>query len=152
MKNVFACSTNLFHVVSCRLHLRAGHSAGRRHLPSEASWSHDDLHAQHFLLLTNPPLQAADRRAVRLHLLLQAHRWHDNPPTQHSLLSTTAGCTHEQIVVQSNSTYRIRLIGGTELMYTTVCFEGHNVTVITADAFPVESWNTSCVDINAGQR
>lgn len=64
----------------------------------------------------------------------------------------SSGCTHETVVVEPNSTTRIRLISGAELVYMTVCFEGHNVTVIAADAVPIQPFTASCLDINAGQR
>ena len=62
------------------------------------------------------------------------------------------GCTHETMIVQTNTTTRIRLISGAELVYMTVCFEGHNVSVVAADAVPIDPFPSSCVDINAGQR
>lgn len=50
-------------------------------------------------------------------------------------------------------TYRFRIINGGSLLYQTVCFEGHNVTVIAADATPTEPISFGpCVDVNSGQR
>ena len=46
-------------------------------------------------------------------------------------------CTHDQIDVEAGKTYLFRIINGGYLTYQTVCFEGHNVTIIAADAVPV---------------
>lgn len=57
--------------------------------------------------------------------------------------------------VESNTTYLIRLIGAGSLVYQTICFEGHNITVVASDARPVDPFTPpsgSCVDINLGQR
>ncbi|KAL3136665.1 hypothetical protein ABBQ38_005906 [Trebouxia sp. C0009 RCD-2024] len=63
------------------------------------------------------------------------------------------GCTHENISVVPGQTYRFRIINGGSLLYQTVCFEGHNVTVIAADATPTEPISFGpCVDVNSGQR
>ena len=49
--------------------------------------------------------------------------------------------------------YRFRLIANTLIAIMTVCFEGHNVTVIAADATPTEPISFGeCVDLNSGQR
>ena len=45
-----------------------------------------------------------------------------------------------------------RIINAGTLMYQTVCFEEHAVTVVAADAYPTKHVHTECVDINAGQR
>jgi L-ascorbate oxidase len=63
-----------------------------------------------------------------------------------------SGCTHESLVVEPGKTYRLRLISSTVLVYTSVCFEGHNVTVIASDATPTDPLNMTCVDVNSGQR
>ncbi len=63
------------------------------------------------------------------------------------------GCTHANVTVEAGKTYRLRLIAATTLVYTTVCFEGHNVTLIAADAYPIDPISFgSCVDVNSGQR
>ncbi|PNW88481.1 hypothetical protein CHLRE_01g031500v5 [Chlamydomonas reinhardtii] len=62
------------------------------------------------------------------------------------------GCTHTQVTVQPGKTYRLRLVNAALLVYMTVCFEGHNVTLIAADAVPVAPVSTQCVDVNSGQR
>ena len=65
---------------------------------------------------------------------------------------TAAGCTHEAFTVEQGKTYRFRLISNTDLMYTTVCFEGHNVTVFAADGFPIDPFVSPCIDVNSAQR
>ncbi|KAL3145498.1 hypothetical protein ABBQ32_003322 [Trebouxia sp. C0010 RCD-2024] len=63
------------------------------------------------------------------------------------------GCSHENITLVPGQTYRFRIINGGSLLYQTVCFEGHNVTVIAADATPTEPISFGpCVDVNSGQR
>lgn len=44
------------------------------------------------------------------------------------------------------------MINAGSLAYLSVCFSGHNVTVVAADAYPVSPFTASCVDINLGQR
>lgn len=70
--------------------------------------------------------------------------------------SVNPGCTHENVTVEAGKTYLFRLISATSLLYTTVCFEGHDATIVAADAVPVEPIKASalngCVDINSGQR
>ena len=62
------------------------------------------------------------------------------------------GCTHEEFEVEAGKTYLFRMINIGGLTYQTVCFEGHNVTIVAADAVPVDPLLTKCVDINIGQR
>ena len=63
------------------------------------------------------------------------------------------GCSHENISVVAGETYRFRIINGGSLLYQTVCFGGHNVTIVAADATPTEPVSFgSCVDVNVGQR
>ena len=65
------------------------------------------------------------------------------------------GCTHEIIPINQSQTYRFRVVSSTELVYMTVCFEGHNVTVVALDGFPVQPFVPpvpGCVDVNAAQR
>lgn len=58
-----------------------------------------------------------------------------------------------QITVKPGSTTRVRLVNAATLVYMTVCFEKHSVTVVALDAAPVEPKTFSeCVDINSGQR
>jgi FtsP/CotA-like multicopper oxidase with cupredoxin domain len=56
------------------------------------------------------------------------------------------------IPVEAGKTYRLRVVAATLLVYTTVCFEGHSVSVVAADGIPTEPRATSCVDVNSGQR
>ena len=56
------------------------------------------------------------------------------------------------MTVEAGKTYRIRMINAGSLVFYTVCFAGHNVTIIAADSFPVTPLSVSCVDINLGQR
>ena len=63
-----------------------------------------------------------------------------------------AGCRRYNMTVEAGKTYRIRMINAGSLVFYTVCFAGHNVTIIAADSFPVTPLPVSCVDINLGQR
>ncbi|KAG1672998.1 hypothetical protein FOA52_005928 [Chlamydomonas sp. UWO 241] len=64
------------------------------------------------------------------------------------------GCTHASFDVEAGKTYRVRLINAAALVYITVCFGGHNVTVVAADVMPVTPFMApnGCVDVNVGQR
>ncbi|KAK9828854.1 hypothetical protein WJX72_002416 [[Myrmecia] bisecta] len=63
------------------------------------------------------------------------------------------GCTHENITIAAGKTYRFRIINSGSLLYQTVCFGGHNVTIVAADATPTDPISFGpCVDINSGQR
>lgn len=70
--------------------------------------------------------------------------------------ATNAGCSHTNITVTAGNTYLIRIISSTSLTYQTVCFKGHDVTIVAADAVPVQPIQASalngCIDINSGQR
>lgn len=56
-------------------------------------------------------------------------------------------------MVQPGKTSRVRLVNAATLVYMTVCFEKHNITVIALDAAPVEPKSFyECVDVNTGQR
>lgn len=49
--------------------------------------------------------------------------------------------------------YRFRLISNSMIAFSTLCFEGHNVTIIAADATPTEPISYGeCVDVSSGQR
>ena len=62
-------------------------------------------------------------------------------------------CGHENITVTPGQTCRLRIMNGGSLAYQTVCFEGHNVTVVAADATPTQPVSFGpCVDVNVGQR
>ncbi len=63
-----------------------------------------------------------------------------------------AGCTHSQFTVEAGKTYRLRIINAATLVFMTVCFDAHNVTIIAADAVPTAPYTTRCVDVNSGQR
>ncbi|KAL4428183.1 hypothetical protein ABPG75_002272 [Micractinium tetrahymenae] len=66
------------------------------------------------------------------------------------------GCAHENVTVEAGKTYLFRIINSASLPYQTVCFEGHDVTIVAADAVPVKPIAASkfkgCIDINSGQR
>eukprot|EP00199_Chlamydomonas_sp_CCMP681_P000320 CAMPEP_0119105092 /NCGR_PEP_ID=MMETSP1180-20130426/3149_1 /TAXON_ID=3052 ORGANISM="Chlamydomonas cf sp, Strain CCMP681" /NCGR_SAMPLE_ID=MMETSP1180 /ASSEMBLY_ACC=CAM_ASM_000741 /LENGTH=596 /DNA_ID=CAMNT_0007090057 /DNA_START=170 /DNA_END=1960 /DNA_ORIENTATION=+ len=65
-----------------------------------------------------------------------------------------SGATHEQYNVEPGKQYLFRLINAGSSLYTTVCFEGHKVQLITADATPI-NWvflSNGCIDMNTGQR
>jgi len=63
-----------------------------------------------------------------------------------------AGCKHFTTTVKPGETRLYRLINAGTLMYQTVCFEQHAVTIVAADAYPTQHVHTECVDVNAGQR
>ena len=63
-----------------------------------------------------------------------------------------AGCTHYTTIVTPGQTTLYRIINAGTLVYQTVCFEDHPVTIVAADAYPIAPLNSTCVDINAGQR
>lgn len=56
------------------------------------------------------------------------------------------------MTVEAGKTYRVRMINAGSLAFLSVCFAGHSVTVVAADAYPVEPLPVQCVDINLGQR
>lgn len=63
------------------------------------------------------------------------------------------GLKRTELVVEQGKTTRLRLVNAATLVYMTVCFEKHTVTVIALDAAPVEPKSFSeCVDVNTGQR
>ena len=68
------------------------------------------------------------------------------------VLCDHAGCSRYNMTVEAGKTYRIRMINAGSLVFYTVCFAGHNVTIVAADSFPVTPLSVSCVDINLGQR
>jgi len=62
-------------------------------------------------------------------------------------------CRHEVIKVNPNTRVLVRLINAATLVYQTVCFEKHDVTVVAMDGNPVKPITfRECVDINMGQR
>eukprot|EP00878_Enallax_costatus_P033800 GHUV01037365.1.p1 GENE.GHUV01037365.1~~GHUV01037365.1.p1 ORF type:complete len:432 (+),score=88.08 GHUV01037365.1:181-1476(+) len=64
-----------------------------------------------------------------------------------------SSCKREMLTVVPGSLNRIRLINAGALVYMTVCFEKHDVTVVALDAAPVEPKTyRECVDVNTGQR
>ena len=108
------------------------------------------LQGSHHVLLLYPNSHQAESRSLKLkHGTADPRNYTELHVTQ---LFTNAGCTHEVISVEKGKTYLMRLISSADLVYTTVCFEGHNVTVIATDAFPVAPFVTSCVDLNVAQR
>ncbi len=56
------------------------------------------------------------------------------------------------MTVEAGKRYRIRMINAGSLLFYTVCFDKHNVTIIAADAYPTNPLPVTCVDINLGQR
>jgi Multicopper oxidase len=70
------------------------------------------------------------------------------------LLPPVATCPGRYAVtVQPGSTNRIRIINAGMSVYMTVCFQGHNVTVVALDAAPTAPVTfNGCVDVNLGQR
>ncbi|PSC72452.1 DNA-directed RNA polymerase III subunit RPC5 [Micractinium conductrix] len=74
--------------------------------------------------------------------------------------AASLGCAHENFTVEAGKTYLFRVASVAQLAYQTICFEGHDVTLVAADAVPIEpiaaaQLNASrpgCVDINSGQR
>ena len=56
------------------------------------------------------------------------------------------------MTVEAGKTYRVRMINAGSLAFLSVCFAGHNVTVMAADAYPINPLQAACVDINLGQR
>jgi FtsP/CotA-like multicopper oxidase with cupredoxin domain len=64
----------------------------------------------------------------------------------------TAGCARYNMTVEAGKTYRVRMINAGSLAFLSVCFAGHNVSVVAADAYPIDPLQAACVDINLGQR
>ena len=62
------------------------------------------------------------------------------------------GCQRYNMTVEAGKTYRVRIINAGSLLFLSVCFDRHNVTIVAADAYPVNPQPVSCVDINLGQR
>lgn len=62
------------------------------------------------------------------------------------------GCTRYNMTVEAGKTYRVRLINAGSLAFLSVCFADHSVTVVAADAYPIDPFVAKCVDINLGQR
>ena len=63
-----------------------------------------------------------------------------------------SGCSHYNLTVDPGKTYRLRVINAGSLTYLTLVFEGHNMTIVAADATLTEPLNVSSLDVNAGQR
>ncbi len=64
-----------------------------------------------------------------------------------------AGCGHKVFEVEpGGKSYFFRLVNAAMATYVTVCFEGHNVTMVTGDAVPTEPKDYPCIDLNMGQR
>lgn len=64
-----------------------------------------------------------------------------------------AGATREVLTVKPGETVRVRLVNAATLVYLTICFGGHNVTVVAADSMPIQPQTFyQCVDVNSGQR
>ncbi len=66
--------------------------------------------------------------------------------------SADPGCQRYNMTVEAGKTYRVRIINAGSLLFLSVCFDRHNVTIVAADAYPVNLQPVSCVDINLGQR
>ncbi|KAK9837176.1 hypothetical protein WJX81_008696 [Elliptochloris bilobata] len=65
---------------------------------------------------------------------------------------TNKGCARYNLTVEAGKTYRLRVINTGSLAYQTLCFEGHNLTIVAADGYPTKPLVVSCLDINLGQR
>jgi hypothetical protein len=63
-----------------------------------------------------------------------------------------AGCSHYNLTVEPGKRYRLRLINGGSLSLQTFYVEGHNLTIVAADATPTDPIQVSSVDLNVGQR
>lgn len=62
-------------------------------------------------------------------------------------------CAREETEIEAGSTRKFRILNAAAQVYTTVCFMGHNVTIVAADARPIVPVTLSeCVDVNSGQR
>jgi L-ascorbate oxidase len=66
--------------------------------------------------------------------------------------SANPGCSHAALNVEANKTYLIRVVNAGTLNMQSLCFEGHRVSVVAADASPTEPLSVPCVDVNVGQR
>ncbi|KAI8468177.1 MAG: Cupredoxin [Monoraphidium minutum] len=65
----------------------------------------------------------------------------------------TKKCKRSEVRLTPGATHTFRLINAATLVYTTVCFAGHDVTVVAADSKAVRPVKFSeCVDVNSGQR
>lgn len=64
------------------------------------------------------------------------------------------GCENRFVMqVEPDGVYRVRLIGAGSLLYQIVCFEGHNLTLVSTDSRPVEPLEIGeCVNVNLGNR
>ncbi|KUJ06572.1 L-ascorbate oxidase [Mollisia scopiformis] len=66
---------------------------------------------------------------------------------------TACNATLSSLDVEPGKTYRFRFIGGTALTFASLAIEGHsNLTVIEADGSYTEPYNTSFLQVAAGQR
>jgi hypothetical protein len=70
----------------------------------------------------------------------------------HECSCQIAGCSHYNLTVESGKKYRLRLINAGSLAMQTFYVEGHNLTIVAADATPTDPISVSSVDVNLGQR
>jgi FtsP/CotA-like multicopper oxidase with cupredoxin domain len=68
------------------------------------------------------------------------------------LVNGAGGENMAELRVQTNATYRIRIINAATFSLFRVSFESHNVSVVEADADRVSPLSTSFVEVDAGQR
>lgn len=62
-------------------------------------------------------------------------------------------CPREELVLEPGAVSTVRIINAATQVYMTVCFLGHNITVVAADARPVAPLALfECVDVNSGQQ
>ncbi|CAG8603142.1 1059_t:CDS:2, partial [Ambispora gerdemannii] len=61
-------------------------------------------------------------------------------------------CGPDKIIVESNKTYRLRIVGATTLEDLVFGIAGHNMTIIEADGTYVNPVNTEFLEIAPGQR
>lgn len=86
-----------------------------------------------------------------------SHHHHPSSPLLFLPAVGNSKCSKQQraqITVKPGSTTRVRLINAASLVYMTVCFEKHSVTVIALDGSPIEpkTFPDGCADVNTGQR
>eukprot|EP00897_Mesotaenium_endlicherianum_P006926 jgi/Mesen1/6261/ME000323S05394 len=60
-------------------------------------------------------------------------------------------CAPAVFTVQAGKTYRLRISSVASLHSLNLMFEGHNVTVVAADAYPVKPFELGVVDVYSGQ-
>ncbi|GAX80694.1 hypothetical protein CEUSTIGMA_g8129.t1 [Chlamydomonas eustigma] len=64
----------------------------------------------------------------------------------------SGGCSHQVFDVVPGESYFMRIVNAGMATYVTICFEGHNVTVVTGDVIPMAPVDFQCIDLNVAQR